>query len=734
MSVATVFPTQTPNWRPVPSTVTCTPLSGSGASFNSGLSHLKPYVGPNYVTTGHPDDDLVRNTDRNNRTLDDGYESEYGSGRTIATKINCLNLERYLRELTKKNPQAWKDPKIRAKVEKTITFDPSADKPWDAASFNIGRSSVDSRPFFTDRSCVADFSRMAKTYNESKNPRAREAAAEIYKSEMTKRKPWIESWLRGEITFEDTVEMRLNPINVDNFMRQHKNLASDESSREAVQRVMLGSSSIVKMTQRDGDKLLEGLKDRYSTREFMKKDYGREGMAEWRKERMTTLDKLSTDWYKSAGITEDQWESEMKALQEKIRLEEKDQGPGSDEASEDGDKTRFNLSMLNLETFLESFSQLAKDPRVQGMVKRVLRNEQVRMSFNSEEVATHLNEIAKKTGAEVAKMAKSGDRDGIKRWQKERQEKMKKLVAQWEEKSGKSLKDWGSSNGSEGSAKTLGSGGGETDNKSSPKPSSASSAQPSIDESDLVETEITRYNLPSLLNLYTNPNATGNTEDIRSFLHKALPPNHPKIRQIYQYLSMTDEKQKFRLPSRLSSILTSAQNKAMSDLSSQNDEASKESWKFEQDVKSKATFHNWKNSYLGGDASPPGQSTTSIPGGTRREVSEASRIAEGYDKAKIDEIIRFVSGSDTSKVTDDQYYILDQAMKSEYGYGKHGRTVEKEDQLKSRRGWDGVKSSGSYLEDLNKKYLSSNYQGSKSELTEDTSKVSSSAPTAVAAG
>ncbi|OCF76353.1 hypothetical protein I204_03653 [Kwoniella mangroviensis CBS 8886] len=175
---------------------------------------------------------------------------------------------------------------------------------------------------------------------------------------------------------------------------------------------------------------------------------------------------------------------------------------------------------------------------------------------------------------------------------------------------------------------------------------------------------------------------------------------------MYELISQTDQSQKIKLPSRLAKTLSSVQTRTSHDLDSLGgDERSIKSWKHFQDLKSKAALHNWKYSHKGDDRTPLGKSITSVPGIHRRPISDATRTAGRSDKSRIDQIDRFVSDSNSTDTVDDkQWWIMDQSLRSKYGYGKHGMKVDKEDQLRSKRSWNGIESSGNYLDNLNKTY------------------------------
>ncbi|WVQ67854.1 uncharacterized protein L199_006059 [Kwoniella botswanensis] len=709
MSVAALRPTHAAGWQPAPCTVSTSPLSHTSFGPNPASGYNQPYVRSHGVTYGHPDDDCITNTNRNNRVEGDGYEKQYGPGASISTKINVFNIERYLRNVTKNNPDAWKDPNIRNQVSQAISIDLNSKEPiLETPSFKIDLPSVESKVYHDTRSEIEHMIKSCiRDYQKSQDTKYIMRADQFSRKEISSKKSLVESWLKGEKVFDKPVKTQLNLMNMDKFLNRHKDLSSDKSYREKIQGFLLGQEASVELSYEDSERLSDGLHYENKVVSGISKDQGKDGVREWQREKMRRIDKLTRDWYKSSGISDEQWQTEMESMEKDLRAKGKLGGSSSgttDQSSPrsgdgEGDRTKTSLSILNLDTFLENYSELAKDARIQEVVKRTLKGEQIPISFGSESIATELNEATRQSSEVLSIFKESEDKDGMKSWQKERMGKIGKMLAKWEEKSGKSIKEWGESGS--------GSQSGDSSSESSRGGSSSSSVQASIDKSDLSETELTRYNLPELLSCYTDPNRSGSSSEVQSFLYKCLPPNHPKVKKMYEVISQTDETQKLNLPSKLSKTLGSVQDKTTKELSSLNeDENSIKTWKHFQDLRSKAALHNWKYSHKSDDRTPLGKSTTSVPGIHRRPISDATRTAESFDKSRIDQIDRFVSDDSTSagQVDDKQWWIMDQSLRSRYGYGKHGMKVDKEDQLRSKRSWDGVESSGSYLDLLNRTY------------------------------
>ncbi|OCF60392.1 hypothetical protein L486_00025 [Kwoniella mangroviensis CBS 10435] len=709
MSVAALRPTHEAGWQPAPCTVFTSPLSHTSFGPNPTSGYNESYIRPHSVsvTSGHPDDDCIANTNRNNRVSGDGYEARYGQGASISTKINVFNIERYLRNLTKNDPDSWKDPTIRDQVSQAISIDLDSKEPiLKTPSFQVDLPSVQSKIYHDTRSeTEAMIKSCRRQYQKSKDTKHIMRADEVSRKEISTNKSLVENWLRGEKVFDQPVKTQLNLMNMNKFLKRHKDLSSDKSYREKIQGFLLGQEAGVELSYEDSERLSDGSHYENKVVSGISKDQGKDGVREWQREKMRGIDKLTRDWYRSSGITDEQWQSELESMEKDLKAKGKLGGSSSgtnDKSSRgsgdgEGHKTKTSLSILNLDTFLENYSELAKDARIQEAVKRTLKGEQIPISFGSESIATKLNEATRQSSEVLSKFEESEDKEGMKSWQKERMGKIGKMLAKWEEQSGKSMKEWGESgSGSQSGGSSDSSGG----------PSASSSLPDSIDKSDLVEIELTRYNLPELLSCYTDPNRPGNSSEIQSFLYKGLPPNHPKVKKMYELISQTDQSQKIKLPSRLAKTLSSVQTRTSHDLDSLGGDQSKiKSWKHFQDLKSKAALHNWKYSHKGDDRTPLGKSTTSVPGIHRRPISDATRTAGRSDKSRIDQIDRFVSDSNSTDTVDDkQWWIMDQSLRSKYGYGKHGMKVDKEDQLRRKRSWNGVDSSGSYLDSLNKTY------------------------------
>ncbi|WWC89506.1 uncharacterized protein L201_004430 [Kwoniella dendrophila CBS 6074] len=757
MSVATQTAQSVPGWQDVPNRIT----------------QNKATHGYRVTPGGNIDQDTKKNTEDNTRRTNDGYEGKWGEGGKINVELNLWNFEHHLR--TRSDfLDSWKDHDLREQLQKFMK-DPNESIEYETSRMNaIGYSESGSEVKHGIKSL------MKRGEKDKANEYFRSKIMEKIGSEEC----FLNKWLKGEIK-DNKIKTQITFENIDNFLKlkSQENSATDKSLRESIQKIMSGKSyCTVEMEYEDSLKLSEGSYTMQKELSGIKSDYGQDGLFVWTQDRKDKINELVEKWYRKSGISKKDWEKEMESTKTKLidehnqrkqqqeieakkKAEKSSSTPSStssftpslssDSGGGSSNKSSFKtlLRSSNLDTFLDNYSHLAEDSNIQKAILKAISGERTEISLSSQDDCSKLEKASTDTQKILNDLHEKGDKDKMKSFQTGRMKSIGKGLAQWESLSGKSKEEWGKDDSSRSSAST--STASSAGSSNSPQSSSASSSNRNrqddlnFDMKDLVDTRITRYNLPELLTSYNDPELYSSNPEIQDFLYKALPPNHLKVRNMFSKLASSQPGSNKNSKSSSQGKKTSTTNndngelklKLLSTLSRRLNEKDFELSKEEQNLLSRpknkkeidfwylnrnqilqSSLYNWNNSHKKGDSTKLGKSNTSIPGYTRQSLNSSNMnlVQNSFDREKIKQIDQFVSsttpissspssqgkgGSSTLK-DDNEWWLMDAALKSSSGYGKHGLTVSKEDKLRSLREWDNVSldPDTSYIDNLNRTF------------------------------
>ncbi|WWC61700.1 uncharacterized protein I303_104285 [Kwoniella dejecticola CBS 10117] len=428
MSVATATASHVPGWKPLECQVT----RGTADTVNSAVRGAT--ADTRWVTDGatqqgeHYDKDLGLNTEYNNRVRDDGYDGDWGSGRPISTRIGLGNIKEFLLGPDKDRCENLRE-KVQSLVDKTNSY------------FEVELPSIASK-VYSEAGPEIEIRRALKYGGIEKAQKLRQTAYD-------QGKPVAEAWLKGELS--DVQQVDLNILTMGKFLSNHPDSAKDSAVRRQVQKFCLGEPSVsVNMSYADSVKLNEDLKSINREAGEVKSEGGDEGIMKWQMSKQTKLAEMAQKWASDSGLSETDWQSELKITKAnmKARAKNKKAKLQAEQRKKLGlSDTETILSTSNIDAFLETQTDLAKDSKTLESVFRVLTGQgSAKVDVKSGEAMKKLQESIDATESTISEFEDETDQskvaEKVKAWQANRQKKVKELVASWEKQSGKAIKDW----------------------------------------------------------------------------------------------------------------------------------------------------------------------------------------------------------------------------------------------------------------------------------------------------